>query len=316
MQKINFISSLSIIIRNLKSEDVHAIFLDSLTTPSDKSYKYSAVIPLLFISKSNFDNLIKDPQYKNILVSIGASKYYNEEYLSQITSLLTDSSPYYLIRETKVREFFIFHEMLLQLFFIAKRHLIDEDYIYSYESQINLGIISFQIIIESEGLDAEIYAEIFTALKKLIVIISKINQSNDETAEIILLDSGSDANILLKSTVENARSLFLIFKEIFEFVTSFRFYKQRQKNQALLDGLNIMSEIKAKVDAQVLTEDQGKEYSHYIKTQTDKLLGYKVIPTQLLLNSADLTKEQLLIEMKETKLLAMNNESNEHDVNN
>ena len=86
----------------------------------------------------------------------------------------------------------------------------------------NNGVIFFQILIDGEGLETEQYIKIFTTLNELIKTIGKIVDEKEEKSEIILLDSGSDSNIGVKSGIETAKALFLIFKEVWDFIISFK----------------------------------------------------------------------------------------------
>jgi hypothetical protein len=164
--------------------------------------------------------------------------------------------------------------------------------------------VVFQILIENEGLETEQYIKIFTAINQLIETISRIVNEQDQKSEIILLDSGSDTNVGVKSGIETAKSLFLIFKEIWEFVTSFKHYKQKQKNQALLESLTIRTEIQKKVEEGVLSKDEGLEYMHMIKTRTDDLIGMKVLPKQIVIESNLIENKKLLTEFEGIKMLS------------
>ena len=177
-------------------------------------------------------------------------------------------------------------------------------------NEFDNGVVIFQILIESEGLETSQYIKIFTAINELIETISKIVNEQEHKSEIILLDSGSDSNVGIKSGIETARSLFLIFKEVWDFVTNFQFYKQKQKNQALLESLTIRSEIQKKVDEGILTEQEGKEYLHMIKTRTDDLIGMKVLPKQIVLESNQIENKKLLAEFEGMKLLTSGDQNN------
>jgi hypothetical protein len=158
-------------------------------------------------------------------------------------------------------------------------------------------------LIDEEGLATSQYIKIFTAINELTETISKIVNEEEQKSEIILLDSGSDSNIGIKSGVETAKSLFLIFKEVWDYITNFQYYKHKQKNQALLESLSIRTEILQKVNEKILTEEEGKEYLHMIKTRTDDLIGMKVLPKKILVDSTKIENKKLLAEFEGIKML-------------
>lgn len=306
MQKLDFIKNLTTIIDKLRSEEITEIFRSGFEIPSDSNFNYAPLTPILFNSKSNYDTLLREKDLKKIISDFDLDEIYEEDNLAFISRSFTSTTISNILKKKEIAKFYGVHQALTQLLQLAKKQLISDVFLQKHETQLSKGILIFQITIQEEGLDAGIYAEIFANLKELVSTIEKVNGNENENVEIILLDSGSDTNVAIKTAAETAKSLFLIFKEMWDFVTSFRFYKQKQKNQALLDGLTMMSEISEKVKSGVLTEDEGKEYSHYIKSRTDKLIGFKVIPKVIISENTVIENTKILEEMKEMKLLTTN----------
>jgi hypothetical protein len=60
-----------------------------------------------------------------------------------------------------------------------------------------------------------------------------------------------------------------------------------------------------------LTEAEGKEYLHMIKTRTDDLIGMKVLPKQIIMESNQIENKKLLAEFEGTKMLSSGDQS--HD---
>jgi hypothetical protein len=78
-----------------------------------------------------------------------------------------------------------------------------------------------------------------------------------------------------------------------------------QKNQALLESLTIRTEIQKKdIGEGILTTEEGKEYLHMIKTRTDDLIGMKVLPKQIVIETNQIENKNLLAEFEGMKMLS------------
>jgi hypothetical protein len=304
MQKLDFVKGLTEIIQKLNSDEITEVFSRSFAIQSDTTFNFASLTPLLFNSKSNYDSLIKDKELEKIIADFELDEIYTNENLAFIVKHFTQASPFNIFKVPQIKTFWGVHQALIHLLRLAKKQLLNDVFLQKNETQLNKGIIIFQIVIDGDGLDAGIYSEIFINLKELVSTITKINGQDNENAEIILLDSGSDTNVAIRTTAETAKSLFLIFKEMWDFFANFKFYKQKQQNQALMEGLTIMQEVKDKISSGLLTEEEGKEYLHYIKSRTDKLIGYKVMPKSIISENTTVDNIKLLHEMKEIRLLS------------
>ncbi|MCP9762685.1 hypothetical protein [Lacihabitans soyangensis] len=307
MQKLDFVKKLSFLITKLNSIEFIEIFDQSFDSPDNNLFNFSQLVPILFQSKSNYDILNNQKEFKKILVDLELDEIYDSENLSFLARCFTKAIPYNLFIEVPVKRFWSTHQGLVQLLNLTKKLFLNEILLQKNETQLNKGILIFQITIEEDSLDASVYSDIFTNLKELVTTISKIYSEGDDKLDIILLDSGSNTNLAVQTTAETAKSLFLIFKEMWDFFTNHKFYKQKQHNQALLESLTIMQEIKDKTTSGVLTEEQGKEYIHYIKSRTDKLINHKVIPKCIMEENIQIDSVKQLNEMKEVKLLNSGN---------
>ena len=310
MQKIDFVKSLETIVENLKSKEILTHFGHGFSQPG-QNFDYSAINPLLFLSKSNYDQINNDARYSEILATLNAQQIYTENNLSNLTTFLRVNTAQGILLQPNTVALYNFHNTIVQMANLAKTILQSKTITESLINEIDNGVVVFQILIEGEGLKTEQYIKIFTALNELIETIGKIVNEIDQKSEIILLDSGSDSNIGIKSGIETAKSLFLIFKEIWDFITNFKFYKQKQKNQALLESLSIRTEIQNKIDEGILTKEEGLEYLHMIKTRTDDLIGMKVLPKQIVSDTNLIENKKLLIEFEGMKMLTLGDNSTE-----
>lgn len=302
MQKIDFIKNLEDLTTKLKSVEIVQQYKSGFTSPNVE-YSYSNIVPILFQSKSSYDNIRYDSRYETILETLEAEKIYSESILSSLTVILKKTTANNIIPHSNAVSLFNFHNTLVQTLQLSKNLLDTKNLSEDLNKDVDNGIIIFQIVIEGEGLETEKYIKILSALNELIEIINKISDE-EEKSEIVLLDSGSDTNIGVKTGVETAKSLFLIFKEVWDFIANYRFYKQTQKSNTLLESLSIRAEIMKKLEDGVITKEEATEYIHMIKTRTDDLIGMKVMPKQIVLESNLVNNQKLLSEFEGIKMLS------------
>lgn len=307
MQKLDYYQRLENLIEKLLTKEVIAHFTDGLNRPAQQ-YPFGKINPLLFKSKSNIDLMLKDENYKKIIESLDGDQIYLESNLSNLTTIFRDAPGQSILANHSAIMFYIFHLTLFQSYILARDVLQGEYVTETVENEVENGVIIFQILIEGDGLETERYIKIFSLLNDLSEIVSKIVGEEDEKSEIVILDSGSDTNLGLKSGIETAKSLFLIFKEVWDFAVNLRFYKQEQKNKALLDSLTIRAEIHKKVEEGILTKKEAMEYLHIVKTRTDDLIGMKVLPKQLTIESNVLENKNILSSITELKMLSSKND--------
>lgn len=303
MQKIDFVKNIEIIVEKLKSVEIIKQFNAGFSSPSSQ-FDYSIINPLLFLSKSNYDNIKSDKHFTEILTTLNAQEIYKEHTLSNLTTVLRTAQAHLVLTSVNAIKFYNFHNAMIEISNLSKNVLQTKNISDCLNNEVDNGVIIFQILIEGDGLETGQYIKIFTAINELVETISKIVNEREQKSEIILLDSGSDTNLGVKSGIETAKSLFLIFKEVWDFITNFQFYKQKQKNQALLESLSIRTEIHKKVSEGILTEQEGIEYLHMIKTRTDDLIGMKVMPKQIVIDINQIENKKLLKEFEGMKMLS------------
>ena len=302
MQKIDFVKSIEIIVSDLDSATIVNILDTGFNNPSNL-YNYQTINQFLFQSKSNYDRIKNDEQIAKILGNLNAESLYSQQNLASLTNIFRAAKADFIIGQPSALAFYLFHRALLINLKLVKEVLLTEILNEDANASLNNGVILFHVIIDGEGLETEKYIKIFGAINELVETIAKIQQEANQKSEIILLDSGSDTNIGVKAAVETAKSLFLVFKEIWDFIINFRHYKQGVTNKTILESLTIRQEIKKKVDAGILTEDEAKEYVHLIKSRTDDLIGMKVMPKQIVIESTEIQNKKLLSDFEGYKML-------------
>lgn len=303
MQKLDFVKNLEIIIDNLKSKEILFHF-ESGFSNSNQNYKYTDIVPLLFSSKSNYERIKNEDGLSRILEFYNCEKMYSSENLTFLTRSLPHSTATAVYNHTNNLELYNFHNTLVKTYMLSKELLLSDLLNESYEESLEEGLNIFQIVIDEESLETSKYIKILTSLTELIDTINRIHKDEISKSEIILLDSGSDTNLGIKTGIETAKSLFLIFKEVWDFATNHRQYRNEQNNKALIESLSIRTEILRKVEEGVITDSEGIEYVHLIKTRTDDLIGMKVMPKLIVIENNKIENKKLLKEMQGIRLLS------------
>ncbi len=303
MQKLDFVKNLEIIIDNLKSVEILSHFESGFSIPN-QNYKYDNIIPLLFSSKSNYEKIKHEDGLYQILEYFKSEELYSEQNLTYLAQTLSSFAADGIYKRAKSLELYNFHNTLVNTYNLSKDILLNDLLNESYEESLDEGVNIFQVVIDEEALETYKYIKILTCLTELVDVINIIKKDEDSKSKIILLDSGSDTNIGLKTGIETAKSLFLIFKEVWDFATNYRQYRNSQDNKALMESLTIRAEILKKVEEGVISDSEGIEYIHKVKTRTDDLIGMKVLPKQIVIENNKIENKKLLKEIEGVRLLS------------
>lgn len=297
MQKIEFIKKIETIVDRLKSADIVRIFQEGFRQPGNH-YNYGLLNPILFVSKSQYDQIMLDVKLNKVLDLISGHQIYDEKIMSTLPSVLHSSQASNIILNANATNFYSFHKGLIDMLNVSRSLLSNEIIENNNLKNLENGVLLLTIQIEANGLETSKYIKILNLLSELIKTLEKIYNFEEIESEIVLLDSGSDTNIGLQTKVEIAKAIFEIFKEIWDFITSFSFYRNQQKNNALLESLSIRRQIQKSVDEGTLTEQEAQEYIHVIKTRTDNLIGLKVLPRELIIRNHQIDSSKILEEYK------------------
>ena len=299
MQKFDFVQHLKVITRELESEYMTLFIQEGLKQYPDGRHvtiQFSDILPVIIKSKANYANLLLDENYNIFLGKTKAEYIYSNEAIAQVVRCMDDGCIYDLFRSKGCLNFYLFHKSLLEALILSETLLLSDLINKGYEESMEEGVLIFQIAIEQESLNSEDYIKILTALQELVKTIGEVlyGKEGEYQTDIILLDSGSDTNLGIKTVAEIAKTLFDIFKEVWDYITSYEFNRQDRKNKSLVDALNVMEVIKNKVDTGVISPEEGKEYSHLIKTRVNKLIKLHVLPKQIAVQSNTQTNRNLL----------------------
>ncbi|MBK8852445.1 MAG: hypothetical protein IPN73_20135 [Saprospiraceae bacterium] len=304
MQKLDFTENINQIRQLLKSDSI-VDFINNLKP--NTSINTNPLTPLIIESKSNFDKItINDPKTE-ILQALNGPALYSEMSIGDLINAtvnvtIKSQQKVQLFLQQSILSFYHFHFTIIQTSNLCD-HVLFKD---NLSELSNDDTIVFRILID-DGLEISRYTKILTLINELIEVIQKVNSDTESKPTISLLDSGSDTNVGVKTTVETAKSLFQIFKEVWDWVVNRKFYKSKLRNAGLLDNLNVMVAIKAAQDNGVIDENTAKIYKETIIRRTEDLLELNVVPKVLIESKAEGNTKRLLGEFTEIKMLESGN---------
>lgn len=303
MQKLDFTEGIDKLENILLSSSI-VDFIDK--TPSNNRLALTPLTQLIIESKSNFDKLSVDSNEYKIIESLGGTILFHQEYLSDLLNTISSitnnpSNKSVLYLNEIISKFLIFHLAITKISHVAKEVFFDEKKLFdtAYDD-----IIIFRVLVEHIPLQIKDYKKILVLLDELIEILQKINNQEEQcSAEIVLLDSGSDSNIGIKTTKEVASSLFDIFKVVWDWVITRKYYKNKLRNDAIIDNLKVMKELKEAEENQTIDADTARKYRELILRKTEDLLELNVLPKSIVEESQMIANRKILDEYKEQKLI-------------
>lgn len=305
MQKLDYTENLQILVDELKSYDIKT-FIDNL--PVNQPVNANPLTAIIVESKSNFDKINSEDKRYEILASISALDLYNQNNISLLLNALSASTvkneqKVNLFLKSNVLSFYSFHTSLINANLLAKNVLFTG---HKSEETEEIDVVIFRIL-TNEKLEVAVYAKILNLIRDLIEIIQKANNIDVIEPTVTLLDSGSDTNLGIKTTVETAKSLFQIFKEVWDWVLNRKFYNNKLRNSALLDNLNVMMTIKSAEESGAIDQNTAKIYRETLIRRTEDLLDLNVIPKMLIETNTREDSRKLLKEYSDIKLLETGN---------
>ena len=284
MQKLDFVQGVEKVYKQMHSEEVIDAIETSLLPNTSKSG--AELSKLLWDMYSNYNALMKDKISSELLEILNGEDLFTpndittlfQSFQGDLGALNGDSqSP----KGKLFRRFLNFHYALSSTYLLTRKSLADRKVIKSLNQEGQAGIIVFQVLNKKSGLSTSEYAKILTKIGDLVEFINTIYGETHQTANVILLDSGSDTNIGIDTHTKTATAIFNLFKEI---IGVFRFWRHDlndKDNKTILDSLDVLSKVDEKVKNGTISEEDGTILKTKIKRSAFDLLGLNVLPKEL-----------------------------------
>ncbi len=303
MQKLDFTNAVINLEKVLKSKEILS-FIDGI--PEGKPVNTAPLTSTIIETKSSFDRIDSLSDMYRILSTFEGVNIYSNEFISKLINSLQSAmigkvAKIQLYLQSDINLFYKFHFSISSISKISRNVLFREK---QYASLSQSDTLVFQILISNDYLDISTYSKILKLLDDLINILHEILEPNEEkTSQIVMLDSGSDANIGVKSSLEIAKTLYQIFKEIWDWILNRKFYKNRLRNSALIENLQVMTAINKAEKNKIINEKDATIYKETILRRTEELLELNVLPKSLVDQKSEKSGKKLLSEYNEVKML-------------
>lgn len=301
MQKLDYTESLKELKTSLKSEEI--INLINSLPVSQAVPQVKALTPIIIESKSNYDKVDIASTKFEILQALGAEKLYSQETIGNVINgvvhtTIQNHQKVQLFLIPAFQDFYNFHYSLIQATLLSEQVLFKNNLLQLHAEDT----IIFRVLSENE-LELAKYSKILSLIRELIEIIQRILKEEEQQVSVTLLDSGSDTNLGVKSSIEITRSLFQIFKEVWDWMLNRKFYKNKLRNSGLMDNLSVMVAIHEAKEKGAIDEETAKIYRESIIIKTEDLLELNVLPKELYELKTQNDSRKLLAEFSEVKML-------------
>jgi hypothetical protein len=270
MQKLDYTENLKSLKESLKSQDIINL-INGLPVGGPIPHA-KELTPIIIESKSNYDKINSDTAKFDILQTLGADNLYSQSSIANVINgivqtVIQNHQKVQLFLVSSFLDFYSFH------YSIIKATLLSEEVLFKNnlpELHANDTIL-FRILSGNE-LELSKYGKILSLIRDLIEVIQKILKEEEQPITITLLDSGSDTNLGIKSTIEISKSLFQIFKEVWDWLLNRKFYKNKLRNSGLMDNLSVMIAIQEAKEKGAIDEETARIYRETIIIKTEDLL--------------------------------------------
>jgi hypothetical protein len=326
MQKLELRDNLHAIISHLQSQKI----IDFLKLNQVEKLQ---LINLFIESKAGYDRDMSDKNKAKIYQQFDTDKIYSSDnftiLLSFISTVVAAQQPNQparvdranLLSNNAVNDFYSFHKTLLSTFKIVdnlllpEREIFDDSNAFSVDRALENGNLVFEVISDEE-VTLKSLTEIFDSLEKLIDAIYQLfdkveKEAFSEVPRITLVDSGSDINIGVKLPKKAANLLAQIIKEFWDLIVNNKSYRYGKKLRDIEKTITVLHKIKEAVDANAIDAVTAEVIKNGIIENAEKIVFNNTVTKQIMIESGEYSKRQLVIDQKKRFLIEDNKDNTE-----
>ncbi|MGN6194708.1 MAG: hypothetical protein ACTHOB_07195 [Ginsengibacter sp.] len=334
MQKLELRNNLNQILKKLKSEEIIKTFQQGAI---DKM----ALLQLFVNSKAGYDQAISERENQVVFDQFEASKLYDTAYFADLLSIISTAtvqqSSNSILRQTllsnnKINDFYSFKTListfnLIDNLLITDRQLFDEKDDFNISEAESNGNLILEMI-DEENMSLKILTQILKSLEKLIetvyLLFDKIeNQQFNLVPKVMMIDSGSDINFILKLPEEATKLIAQIIKEFWDLLINNKTFRHDQKLKTIEKSITVLGKIKQAEENQIIDSVTAEVLKKGIIVNTENIVLKNTLTKQILIEKREFSNRALLLEQssryllsdKEDKDLKNNNEDLENNNN-
>ena len=315
MQALEFTRSLQEIAKALKLRELLSLitpWLEPTNRPMGPPEK-SQFTALLFESNSGYTRLAERPSTRRVMEAFSVNEFYEPSRLGGMLSAVTAFSQTSQIAGNipTFKQFFTFAELirwLLQVDSATKKLLQDEKVgtLSSSEAITQLELIEYA---DEQGISPKRITMFLSSVTELHTCVSLILGLKQDRLVVRYIDSGSGFLIGLKCAKEVAEAMDLLLSQWWDRIRFWRFDTFDKKVEAVAKTLALAEVVSQQVSKGVISEEEGQNLKRRALMQVETLTGIGAsIP---LTADATVNQQQLLAEMRNTKLLTAGDDPGE-----
>lgn len=308
MQKLDFRNNLEYLVKLLKSEEI-VKYLDGAVNKNE-------LLKLLVESKSGFDQASTDRQKAKILTEFKASEEYSTQKFSSIVTHVStrpdNNNRLQFLNDNNLNNFYAFHKMLMSTFRLVDNLLFEnkelfENNVFNAEKATQKGNLVIQIV-DNEKVRIHKFNEISEALENLIetvyTLYDKIEgEQFEEQPSIVLLDSGSDINFVIKLPEKASNLIAQVIKQFWDLIVNNKYVRHKQKMTSLIQSITVLEKIEQAKNNETIDRETAEILKKGIVENTEKIVFGNAMTKQLLQESNEYSNRQLLLDKSNQYLL-------------
>jgi hypothetical protein len=304
MQKLEARNQLREIVDDLLSATI-TNFIDAKGSPVAR-----AILAALIESKAGYDRLRLKDHIGAIFVVLGVEKYYDIKLFGELVGYIGGQGSNSigwnsLLTNAYFGDFYAYHRSLINTLRIMDNlmfkgnEFFDGNGVYTHERLEKQGIIAFQIVSEDE-LNIGKFKTIIDCIERLCGLIYRYENTTLSIKEEILptvmfVDSGSDINITIKLPEKAAEILAKLIADIWEWISSGKFIKNKKSNEAMEDAIELLKKVKQAELDKIMTSEEAELIRRGVIENAGNLILNNTITEVLLNRNRTISGRQLLI---------------------
>jgi len=259
---------------------------------------------LLFESRVAIAELLKAEDTGKIVKALGVDEIYEPPRLARMLAAMTNQGQAAGIWQNNdyYREFFSFNNTIEWLIKVEKAcsQLLEKDKLGETKPE---EVVEIELA-DYEGTSVEIQrvTKLFDLLSNLHTNLARVLGIGDAQLKVVILDSGSNLLVGLKTAVDIVKLISGLFKEIWDKIKYGRFEDFDRKIDSISKGLTVTAVIQQQIENKTLDEETGNNLKYRILADMTTLVGIgAMLPATELSEQVD--RERLLTEKRGIKLL-------------
>lgn len=305
MQRLDLIQTLERVSRELLTPEIISLCKPEFMKvgTGNAVWNSSKLLPLLITSKSQYDSLMLETNSREVLTALGADAVYSTTAFADVVRQVSAATTTHDLFFKKFSQVYAFHSALETQLQMAKRLLVNDAELLE-ESPATHGVLLFHLT-DHNNLTTFTLSKIVALIGDLVQLIAALTSPSVESSPptVVLLDSGSSATIGLKTSVETAKTVSELFREMWQWWIYRKHFDNKVTMESVATNLSILKTIKEAENANILTPEKAKEYATLIQRKTDDLLDLDVLPRELAFDAKRRQQLQMLGPTPATKSL-------------